>query len=634
MFDPAFLKRGALLLLLCLFVNEDTQAQPCSGTISTYPYFEGFETNNGNWISGGVASDWAWGTPVKSVITGAGEGTKCWITGGLNKNSYNDNQRSWLLSPCFDFTSLKEPELEFKIFWDTEREVDGGTLQYSLDNGNTWLFIGEYSLTPVTCESKNWYQGIGVFYLSGWRGWGGNTLPHSVTDVCFGGGGSLTWLDAKHLIHDLGGKPSVRFRFSFGSGPSCNNFDGFAIDAFSIKESPANTMAITYKCSNDDDRKVDFGFDATCVTSYQWNFGDPASGAQNISTTETKPSHIFSGPGKYTVTLHVDFLYGNPVTTSEDVVIIDAGAVINWPGKCSNIADATLSVNPTGSPSPYTYSWNTTPPQTGSSISNVGTGNYAVIINSTNACPRTENFKLTGSTTMTSTPVITKSICGNANGTVDPGINGGVQPLQYLWSNGQTGSLLRSVPAGAYSVNITDANGCQNNFSSMIVGDQSHIVPVSFGADITVCAGQSFYLNPGTFSTYTWQDGSHAPVFKVIRPGQYSVRVKDGEGCEGKDTINISANCKEIYFPTAFSPDGNGRNDGFGPMGDLYAIAGYKLSIYDRFGNRVFIATDPFQKWNGQYKNGLSGTQSFVWISEYIYNGVHKTVKGNMVMIR
>ncbi|HSN62417.1 MAG TPA: hypothetical protein VLR49_15885, partial [Ferruginibacter sp.] len=64
------------------------------GTIAVFPYNEGFEATDGNWIAGGTSSDWAWGTPTKAVINAAGSGSRCWIIGGLTNSSYNDAENS------------------------------------------------------------------------------------------------------------------------------------------------------------------------------------------------------------------------------------------------------------------------------------------------------------------------------------------------------------------------------------------------------------------------------------------------------------------------------------------------------------------------------------------------------------
>jgi len=93
----------------------------------------------------------------------------------------------------------------------------------------------------------------------------------------------------------------VLFRFRFAAGLTCNNYDGFAIDDVVIGEAPANTGDFTYACAGN--RRVDFTSSASlCVTSYAWDFGDPASGASNTST-QTSPSHTYNNAGDYLVTL-------------------------------------------------------------------------------------------------------------------------------------------------------------------------------------------------------------------------------------------------------------------------------------------------------------------------------------------
>ena len=87
--------------------------------ITAFPYHETFETSNGSWISGGTANDWAWGSPTKPTISSAAQGLKCWIVGGLNISSYNNGERSYVQSPCFDFTNLAHPYIHFSIFWES-----------------------------------------------------------------------------------------------------------------------------------------------------------------------------------------------------------------------------------------------------------------------------------------------------------------------------------------------------------------------------------------------------------------------------------------------------------------------------------------------------------------------------------
>ena len=141
------------LLPTILFFAPYFSFSQCTVTVSNFPFREDFESTNGNWIAGGVSSDWKWGAPSKPVINAAASGLKCWMTGELNRTGYAGGQHAWLQSPCFNFTNLSNPLVVFKVFWETEGIFDGANLQYSTDNGATWKLIGTYN-EPGDCLAE------------------------------------------------------------------------------------------------------------------------------------------------------------------------------------------------------------------------------------------------------------------------------------------------------------------------------------------------------------------------------------------------------------------------------------------------------------------------------------------------
>lgn len=122
-----------------------------SPLISTYPYLEGFESSDGYWYTGGINSSWQWGTPAKTIINKAANGTKCWVT-SLTGN-YNDNEQSYLYSPCFDLSSLAQPVFSFSHIFRTEDncDCDYHWVEYSTD-GVSWTKLGS------TGSGTNWYD--------------------------------------------------------------------------------------------------------------------------------------------------------------------------------------------------------------------------------------------------------------------------------------------------------------------------------------------------------------------------------------------------------------------------------------------------------------------------------------------
>jgi len=119
--------------------------------ISSYPYLEGFESSPGFWYTQGVNDSWQWGTPVKQVINKAANGTKCWVT-SLTGN-YNNNELSYLISPCFDLSSLAHPMLSFSHIFQTEDDCDCDYhwVEYSTD-GINWTKLGSVD------SGTNWYD--------------------------------------------------------------------------------------------------------------------------------------------------------------------------------------------------------------------------------------------------------------------------------------------------------------------------------------------------------------------------------------------------------------------------------------------------------------------------------------------
>lgn len=120
-----------------------------SPVVNTYPYLEGFENNNGNWYAKGTNVSWQWGVPNKNLINKAANGQKAWVT-SLDGN-YNDNERSYLYSPCFDLSSLTQPMLSFSFISDLETEYDFAWVEYSTDEVN-WQKLGNAG------EGTNWYD--------------------------------------------------------------------------------------------------------------------------------------------------------------------------------------------------------------------------------------------------------------------------------------------------------------------------------------------------------------------------------------------------------------------------------------------------------------------------------------------
>lgn len=621
-----------LFLLLAFLCNGNSSTAQCTSVINSFPYTEDFEASNGNWTRSSNVH-WEWGTITpgsKSVITAAASGQKCWIVGGLSGASYNSGN-SYLTSPCFDFTTLVNPEISMKIFWETERDFDGVHVQYSTDQGVNWLLLGDQN-SNGNCQAVNWYNLASVRFLGFIPGWSGNIQTGGPSN-CTNGLGSRQWLLAKHNVSFLAGQSRVIFRYVFGAGTICNNYEGFAVDDIKIAEAPAASASFDYNCQGNN--TVAFtNTSSPCQSSVLWDFDDPASGGSNASNLNN-PDHTFSAPGVYDVRITVTFTNAPPATTTRRVIMLSVSPAITNNIDCNGDQDGAITATVSGGLGGYNFSWNTNPVQNTPSISGLSGNTYTVTVTATDACTVSSSVTLIEPPALVISPQITPATCGRINGAINSNVTGGTLSYTYLWSNSETTNNIQNLAAGNYDLQVTDNNGCTAVANGLVVPAQTIPANINLGGDTTICPGQRLILRPGTFASYRWQDNSTAATFEVTSTGEYYVEVENTAGCKGSDTINVTVDCRDIYFPSSFTPDGNGKNDSFGPVGDLGSIRNFNMVIFNRWGQIVFASTNPLIKWNGTYKGKNADLQTFVWKANYrLGGGKIQEKKGTVMIIR
>jgi len=141
-------------------------------------------------------------------------------------------------------------------------------------------------------------------------------------------------------------------------------------------------------------------------------------------------------------------------------------------------------------------------------------------------------------------------------------------------------------------------------------------------------------LYPGPFNTYNWYNGSTQSHITVSQPGRYSVVVNDYCGTASDEIMITEANC-DIYFPSAFTPNNDGKNDWFRMLGG-HNVTEFHLAVYNRWGQKVFESFNPAKGWNGLFKGVVQSSEAFVWYCEFKKPGnADKTkMKGTVTLIK
>ncbi|MBL6448178.1 T9SS type A sorting domain-containing protein [Fulvivirga sp. 29W222] len=197
--------------------------------INNKVYLETFNLGGGGWISTSENNN-ANGAAINSSwqLTQV-NGSQGWVTANDSTGVFNDNEDSWVESPCFNLDNWDKPKIDMDIRYFTDR-FEGTTLQYTISDSAVasqeiqWQTLGQID------GGINWFNSAGIAAAPGGQtiGWEGGTGEWKK---------SIISLDA--VKEKAGGKP-VRFRMAFaslelGDGRE-NNYDGFAFDNFAIWE--------------------------------------------------------------------------------------------------------------------------------------------------------------------------------------------------------------------------------------------------------------------------------------------------------------------------------------------------------------------------------------------------------------
>lgn len=186
--------------------------------------------------------------------------------------------------------------------------------------------------------------------------------------------------------------------------------------------------------------------------------------------------------------------------------------------------------------------------------------------------------------------------------------------------------------SGTYLDTLVASNGCDSirRINLLVLPKLAPFL----GNDTILCTADSLDLYPGIFNTYSWQDGSTLSHYIVRQPGFYSVTVSDSCGF-AQSTILVKGNTCDAYFPNAFTPNNDGKNDQFKVL-NARNIKDYYMVVYNRWGEKVFETNDFKKGWNGNYKGQLQETGLYVWLCEYnkSTNPTKIKVRGTVLLMK
>jgi len=138
------------------------------------------------------------------------------------------------------------------------------------------------------------------------------------------------------------------------------------------------------------------------------------------------------------------------------------------------------------------------------------------------------------------TSVSNVNCIGGDDGAVDLSVTGGSMPYTYTWNTTDTTEQLNGLTEGAYTVTVTDANGCVRE--TTVAVDYTHELPVVDLGEDTGYGPSEVTLTTGATGTHVWSTGatSNELTFPLASDTTIWVVVTDANGCVNQDTINIA----------------------------------------------------------------------------------------------
>lgn len=221
-------------------------------------------------------------------------------------------------------------------------------------------------------------------------------------------------------------------------------------------------------------------------------------------------------------------------------------------------------------------------------------------------------------------------------------------PLATLTHANSLQPTAKPLTTTAYSLTAFDTLGCPKPYSDTVIVVVRNKVPAFAGNDTAIVAFQPLQLNASGGQQYSWtpaiglnKTNVHNPIATLGTniPGdslRYILKVTDDAGCFGYDTllVRIFKTQPDIFIPTGFTPNSDGRND------VLKAIpVGIKtfeyFKVFNRWGQQLFSTSDPSKGWDGTVNGSPQPSGTYVFIAsgiDYLNRPVVK--KGTSVLIR
>lgn len=498
-------------------------------------------------------------------------------------------------------------------------------------------------------------------------------LDSSKNVSCFGGN------NGKLSITANGGK--APYTFAWSNGAITEDISGLTAGSYTVTVTDSNncTKVGTYQISQPTNVAISFtysnynGKNISC-------FGVSDGTLQALASGGTAPyTYAWSNAtsANPAINLSAGIVYTVTVTDGSGCIYTKAANMLTEPAvlslskdstnlTCAGYSDGTATAIATGGTAPYTYVWTDPAAQTTAKATNLAAGTYSCNVTDANGCNTFIQVIILEPAVIAVTTEMDSVRCwGDANGVITVTATGGNgNAFEYSIDGGityQVGNVFNGLTAGVYNkilVRQGGATGCTSVTVSEIVEQPEPMFININPEDTTVQLQESVPLvivvDPSTgyyagtsYSTADITSISWSPITGldctdclnpnslVYNETEYTATVLYSPyGCTTNATVivNVENNLK-FFIPNSFSPQGDGINDVHFVYGE--GLKSFKISIYNRIGEKVFESSSQTSGWDGTYKGVMQnpGVFSYMFNATYL-DDKEISLKGSITLIR
>jgi len=279
-------------------------------------------------------------------------------------------------------------------------------------------------------------------------------------------------------------------------------------------------------------------------------------GVVSVTQTAGLASGSYFPIGTTTVTYEALDVNGNAYSCSFDVIIHPTPILssVSTDVTCNGVGDGSIDLTVTNGSVPYNFVWSN-----GAStedVSGLQPGIYSVTVDDAFGCMATTSDTIVQPDQLILNKDVSNVNCyGGSDGAIDITISGGTLPYSFDWGGGITTEDLTGIPSGAYSVTVTDGNGCQvTNATNITQPDSISIQSVITNATCNAPNGAISVQVTGGVSPYDymWSTGATTANLSNVGSGTYTLTVTDANNCIAilTDSVGTTSNLTGYVYST------------------------------------------------------------------------------------